>query len=125
MLTATPKQQSKKQERDKDYIMTITLKHPDCNGWAIVDKYQVQRYSPRNFHVVEAKIIADNSDVYVYLNSSHETCCKLPIKSQWRYHSYYYASQVNALRNKLAELENNSLETCGNCVSHFYADPED
>lgn len=104
--------------------MNIPLKHSDCNGWAIVDKNQVQCSSPKNFHVVEARITADNCGIHVYLNSSHETCCKLPIKSKWSYHSYYYTSQVNALRNKLADLENGSLETCGNCVGHFYADPE-
>ena len=104
--------------------MNIPFKHSGCNGWAIVDKYQIKCTSPKNFHVVEARITADNNGISVYLNSSHETCCGLPIKSQWSYHSYYYASQVNALRTKLAELENNSLETCGNCVGHFYADPE-
>ncbi len=105
--------------------MNIPLKHPTCNGWAIVDKNQICCSTPRNYHVAEVRIDTDISGKkHVYLNSSNETCCKLPVKSQWSYYGLFYANQANQLRTELANMQNCGKETCGNCVGHFYADPE-
>lgn len=106
--------------------MNIPLIHPNCNGWVILDKSSIIATNPRNFHVAEAIITTkpDRSKSYT-LNAKRETCCgKLRINANPKAIEAFYQLEVNALRNKLAELENGSRETCGNCVGHFYADPE-
>ena len=106
--------------------MLIKMTHPGCNGWVILDKSCVIAANPQNFHVAEASITTnpDGSRSYT-LNARRETCCgKLQVAAPAYNIPCFYQSEVNALRNKLAELENGSLETCGNCVGHFYADPE-
>lgn len=106
--------------------MLVRLTHPRCNGWVILDKSCIIAANPRNFHVAEAHITTnlDGSRSYT-LNAKRETCCgKLRINSNPKAINAFYQQEANALRDKLAALENGSLETCGNCVGHFYADPE-
>lgn len=126
MLTITQKQQSRKQGRGKVSIMNIPLTHQDCNGWVILDKSCIIATNPRNYHVAEARITTNPNGTRSYaLNAKKETCCsKLRAIAPTYNVPCFYQHEVNALRTKLAELENKSFETCGNCVGHFYADPE-
>ena len=106
--------------------MNIPLIHPNCNGWVILDKNCIIATNPRNYHVVEAWITTNPNGTRSYtLNAKAETCCReLRVVAPAYNVSCFYQHEVNALRTKLAELENSSLETCGNCAGHFYADPE-
>lgn len=105
--------------------MDTPIENPECNGWAIVDANQVDSPSARNYHVIEVNIV---NDVYgriiaVYRNNVNETCCQtLALRPQWRYEAIFRKSELGALRTYLAQMQNGTCETCGNCVKHFYAD---
>ena len=104
--------------------MNVVFKNPGCNGWIIVDKDQIVADTPRNYHVAEVSITSNwDGSKRVVLNAKQETCCGLKVKSGCTYMCSYLASEVSALRMKLAEMENSNNETCGNCIGHFYADP--
>ena len=123
MLINIPKQQSRKREKGKETIMKNRFKHPECNGWIVVDKDQIIGGSPRNYHVVEVNIIdQEGGKLSIYINSANETCCGLKVKNPCHYKLLSRDEKI--LRKELAEMQNSGNETCGNCVGHFYADPE-
>lgn len=105
--------------------MTTELKHPECNGWVIVTKDQVDCDDAANYHLVEAKIsITSDGDMSVVYNSEKVTCCGYPLIKNAKYLSgfVYLQDKVNNLRIILAQKQNGSWEICGRCVGHLYKD---
>ncbi len=102
----------------------ITFEHAGCNGWAIYDRRYIEADEAHNIHVAECKITT-NQNGQERICPNKETICGERLKDSSSGRSnIYHSKDATKIRLKLAELQNEGIEVCGTCVSHFYADPK-
>lgn len=98
----------------------IPFKHPDCNGWAIYNKQDINVEDAKNMHVAEVKFNETNTKLVP--NSAHDTVCGLKLKTSG-IRNVFNSKNDSLLRSELVKQQNGGKEVCGTCVAHFYADP--
>ena len=102
----------------------IEFKNKTCNGWVLVNPKRLTLENAKNIHIVEVKF-KDDSDSIEHWSSS--TYCEEKLATEKIYIKGCIFKNTHegrcALRLKVAELQNDGHEFCGNCAGHLYADP--
>ena len=103
--------------------MDIQFDDPSCNGWIIIGPEQLKCGSAVNVHVAEVRIITDGSGkTKVTVNSTKSTICKEKLVDKVICQAIFHKDEAAKIRQTLCNLQNKGIETCGVCVSRFYAD---
>lgn len=102
----------------------IDLKDKACNGWVLVYPRRLTSKTAKNIHLVEVKF-ADSSNAI--LKWSDYTYCEEELIDEKKHVPDCTFRNTpegrQALRLKVAELQNSGSEVCGKCAGHLYADP--
>lgn len=96
------------------------------NGWVIVGPSSIVGENPRNYHVIEVKIVRDaNEQITSVVRDGHALtlCTKCSIKDGTQ-KSFFTTGDENAMRGRLSQMQNDGLKICGICASRFYADDD-
>lgn len=97
------------------------------DGWAVIPKESIEGENPANWHIAEVELDASKEKIVAF-NGNQTTCCgrqisknaPMPRKNS---NIFYPKGDDKRLRNNLAFWQNGKDECCGNCVGHFYKDP--
>lgn len=103
----------------------VDIQDAKCNGWAAYDPKFIEGEGPHNVHIVEARITKeDDGRILAAPNDELKTVCGAQhlIKDKRTY--TIVATDEKVMRSELSRLQNAGVEVCGQCVAHFYADPE-
>ena len=102
----------------------IKLKDTTCNGWVLVHPRRLTSKTAKNIHLVEVKF-ADSSNTILKW-SDYTYCGEELVDEKKHVQDCTFRNTPEgrqALRLKVAELQNSGSEVCGNCAGHLYADP--
>jgi len=97
------------------------------DGWAVIPKTSIEGENPANWHIAEVKLDTLKEKIVAF-NGNRATCCGRQIKEnapmpKMDSNVFYPKGDDKRLRNNLAFWQNGEDECCGNCVGHFYKDP--
>ena len=115
-------------EKERSYYTAFkSLRLAKYDGWAVIPKESIEGENPANWHIAEVELDASKEKIVAF-NGNQTTCCGRQISKNApmpRKNStiFYPKGDDKRLRNNLAFWQNGKDECCGNCVGHFYKDP--
>ena len=101
----------------------IKFKNKNCNSWVLVLPKRLSCESAKNIHLVEIEFDCTNNKIRRW--SAHTYCDEELIQEKGYIDGRIFHNTLkdrHALRMKVAELQNDGHEVCGNCAGHLYAD---
>ena len=96
------------------------------DGWAAIPASSFDGDNSENWHIAEVKLDASKKTIVAF-NATHTTCCGRNISKDAplpSIKSFFPKGSDGDLRTSLAQWQNGKYEFCGNCVGHFYKNPD-